>query len=184
MGFLFTAGKYLAGTYWLYYSIHGIGKAPIALTLFVMLAMVAILSAYTAFLGYALARWLPAASVAGKKLRLGSDEWALVFRYLLVLPAAWVILEWFRGWFLSGFPWLALGYAHLDTPLGALAPVGGVYAVSFAVALCAGAAALLVIGSARMRATAAAAAVAVTAIGYRVEQTCLDGADRSAHDGR
>ena len=162
---------YLAGTYWLYHSIHGIGKAPIWLTLFVMLAMVAILSAYTAFVGYALARWFPAsvlspAAKTGAAAGTVSSNAPLAIRYLLILPAAWVLLEWFRGWFLSGFPWLALGYSHLDTPLAGLAPVGGVYTLSLAVAMCAGAAALLVIGSTRTRMVAVSAILALWTIGF------------------
>src|SRR5690606_40014709 len=75
---------------------------------------------------------------------------------LLVMPAAWVLLEWFRGWFLSGFPWLALGYTHLDTPISGLAPVGGVYTVSLAVAMCAGALAAILRGNLRVRIVALA----------------------------
>lgn len=145
-GFLFTAGTYLAGTYWLYNSIHTIGNAPIWLTLFVMLALVAIMAGYMALLGYALQRWLPA------------QGW---IRWLLVLPAAIVLLEWFRGWFLSGFPWLALGYTQTDTWLAAFAPVGGVYTVSLAVTLCAGAITALILGAKNIR-IAAAAVIAVT----------------------
>jgi apolipoprotein N-acyltransferase len=140
-GFLFTAGTYLAGTYWLYHSIHTIGNAPIWLTLFVMAALVAIMSAYMAFVAYALKRWVPAQGA---------------LRWLLVLPAAIVILEWFRGWFLSGFPWLALGYTQTDTWLAGLAPVGGVYTVSLAVTLCAGAVTALVLGDKNNRIAALA----------------------------
>ena len=60
-----------------------------------MLGLVAIMGAYTALIGYVAARWF-----AGRGLA----------RWLLVLPALWVLTEWVRGWFLSGFPWLALGY--------------------------------------------------------------------------
>jgi apolipoprotein N-acyltransferase len=149
LGFLFTAGVYLAGTYWLYHSIHEIGHAPLWLTLFIMLALVAIMSAYSAFVGYALARWLPS--------RAPQHE---AIRFMLILPAAWTLLEWFRGWFLSGFPWLALGYTHIDTPLAGFAPVGGVYSMSFIVAVCAGAIATLIVGATRAR----IAAVAVVAV--------------------
>ena len=38
-GFLFTAGTFLAGTYWLYHSVYKIGHAPIALTIFVIVAI-------------------------------------------------------------------------------------------------------------------------------------------------
>ena len=42
---------------------------------------------------------------------------------LLLLPSVWVLLEWVRGWFLSGFPWLSLGYSQLQAPLAGLAIV-------------------------------------------------------------
>lgn len=144
-GFLFVAGTYLAGTYWLYHSIHTIGHAPMWLTLFAMLALVAIMAAYMALLGYVLKRWIPGQAA---------------LRWLLVLPAAIVILEWFRGWFLSGFPWLALGYTQTDTWLAGFAPIGGVYTVSLAVTLCAGAVTGLVLGNKNTR-IAAASIIAV-----------------------
>ncbi len=50
----------------------------------------------------------------------------------LVLPVLWVLLEWLRGWALSGFPWLSLGYAMIDSPLKGWAPLFGVYGVSWA----------------------------------------------------
>jgi apolipoprotein N-acyltransferase len=149
-GFLFTAGTYLAGTYWLYNSIHTIGDAPIWLTLFVMGALVAIMAAYMAAVGYALQRWVPAR---------GSIRW------LLVLPAAIVLLEWFRGWFLSGFPWLALGYTQIDTWLAGYAPVGGIYTVSLAVTLCAGAVTALVLGDKNVRIAAASLIAIVWLVG-------------------
>jgi apolipoprotein N-acyltransferase len=50
----------------------------------------------------------------------------------LVLPALWVLLEWLRGWLLSGFPWLSTGYAMIDSPLAGWAPILGVYGVTWA----------------------------------------------------
>ena len=158
-GWLFTAGTFIAGTYWLYHSIHLIGHAPVWLTLVLMLGMVAIMGGYTALLGYAVARW----GSAGGPLR-----------FLVLLPAGWVLTEWLRGWFLSGFPWLALGYSQLDTPLAAYAPVGGVYLVSLAVAVTAGALVLLVSGNRQSRTIAVVALLlawgCATALG-RVEWT-------------
>ncbi|HXQ63225.1 MAG TPA: apolipoprotein N-acyltransferase [Steroidobacteraceae bacterium] len=122
-GFGFGAGLFLAGTYWLYTSIHVFGQAPLALALLLMLGLVAIMGLYTAGLAWLLMRF-----AADRPLPM----------LLAAVPAGWVLLEWFRGWFLSGFPWLAVGYSHLDTPLAGFAPVVGIYGVSLAVALTAG----------------------------------------------
>lgn len=116
LGFWFGSGTFSLGTYWLYISIHGpAGGAPIWLTLFIMGALVAIMAAYHALMGFLAVRFLPA-----------SGPW----RHLLGVPALWLLIEWLRGWFLSGFPWLSLGYSQTDTWLAGFAPVGGVYFIS------------------------------------------------------
>jgi apolipoprotein N-acyltransferase len=124
LGLAFGLGLYAAGTWWLYISIHFFGEAPVWLTLPIMAALVAIMAAWQALLGYVVVRWLAPRSSAG---------------CLLVVPAAWVLIEWWRGWFLSGFPWLSLGYSQTDTWLAGLAPVGGVHLLSFALLVGSGA---------------------------------------------
>jgi apolipoprotein N-acyltransferase len=145
-GFAFVGGLFLAGTYWLYVSIHVFGRAPIPLALFLMLGMVAIMGSYAAATGWALARWFPRARLAG---------------LLLVVPAAWVGMEWFRGWFLSGFPWLAVGYSQIDTWLAGWAPVVGVYGVSLAAAVTAGGIVAAIGGAGRERLAALAVIAAL-----------------------
>jgi len=129
LGFWFNAGTFAAGTYWLYISIHVFGGAPLWIAVLLMLGLVAIMGLYHAALGYAIARWLPARGA---------------WRWLAGIPAAWLLVEWLRGWLFSGFSWLSLGYAQTDTWLARLAPVGGVYAVSGATLLSAGALVMLV----------------------------------------
>ena len=150
-GFLFTAATFLAGTYWLYHSIHLIGQAPVWIALFLMFGMVSVMGAYTALLGWALVRYGPPAGP---------------LRHLVVAPAGLVLIEWLRGWLFSGFPWLALGYTQLDTGLAAWAPVGGVYAVGLAVAVLAGALATLLAGGRVARAIAAATVIALCVGSY------------------
>ena len=48
---------------------------------------------------------------------------------MIGIPAAWLLIEWFRSWFLSGFGSLAVGYSQTDTWLGHLAPVTGQYGI-------------------------------------------------------
>ncbi len=139
LGFFFGLGLYAAGTWWLYISIRIFGEAPVIVALAVMLALVLIMAAYQALLGYLVCRWLRPGSPGGR---------------LLWVPAAWVLVEWWRGWFLTGFPWLSLGYSQTDTWLAGLAPVGGVPLVSFS--LLAGAGALLVLAQQRGAVRAAA----------------------------
>jgi apolipoprotein N-acyltransferase len=136
LGFLFTAATFAAGTYWLYVSIHIFGGAPLWLAFFLMLGLVAIMGLYQAGLGYCVARFLP------------RSGWV---RWLVALPAAWVLLEWWRGWFLSGFSWLSLGYSQTDTPLAGFAPILGVYGLSALLLSGAGALTALALGTARLR---------------------------------
>lgn len=122
-GFLYGAAVFLAGTYWLYHSIHILGKAPLLLALLLMLGLVAIMGLYHALLGYLVVRG---------RLQSGLAGW------LVGLPFSWVLMEWWRGWFLTGFPWLSVGYSQSDGLLGSLAPVLGVYGISLALAVSAG----------------------------------------------
>jgi apolipoprotein N-acyltransferase len=65
----------------------------------------------------------------GKKIA-GAASWPV---QLSVFALLWVLLEWLRGWILTGFPWLALGYSQIDTPLQGYAPLLGVFGVTLVV---------------------------------------------------
>jgi apolipoprotein N-acyltransferase len=122
-GFLFGVAEFGFGLYWLYISIHIVSGAPVWATMLVIVAVVVAMALYGA-IACALAVWiLPRAGI---------------WRWALLLPGLWVVLEWLRGWVLSGFPWLSLGYSQIDSALKGYAPVLGVYGVSLAVAVSAG----------------------------------------------
>ncbi len=85
---------------------------------------------------------------------------------LLILPAAWVLVEWARTQGYFAFPWGTLGYAWLDVAPGQLAEHVGVYGLSLLVTV---PAALLAWPWARLRPAAAperlqGAALAVAAV--------------------
>ncbi len=123
-GWLFGLAFFGCGVYWIYISIHHFGKAPIPLAVLILGLMVAFLALFPALQGYLLNRIYP------------QNNWR---KFLVAFPVIWVILEWMRGLVLSGFPWLFLGYGHIDSPLRGWATIFGVYGVSFAIAQTAGA---------------------------------------------
>ena len=127
LGLAFGLGLFAAGISWIYVSLHDYGYMPMYLALFATLSFAAFLALFTALAGFMQAR-----------LR-ATPMWHL----LLVMPAAWVLIEWLRGMIFTGFPWLTLGYAHADSPLAGYAPLFGVYGVSLAAALSAALLALI-----------------------------------------
>jgi len=130
LGWLYGLGLYGTGVSWVYHSIHDYGHAPAALAAALTFLFVATLSlAFAASFGYAFVRLF-------KNSQSGN---------LLGFPALWILFEWSRSWFLTGFPWLFSGYAHTDTVLAQWAPVLGIYGVSFIVALSASTLYLLIV---------------------------------------
>lgn len=128
LGFSFGMGLFCVGVGWIYVALHDYGYMHPLLALLATGLFAALIALYPAAAGYAQAR-------------LGGG---VAVRLLWVMPAFWVLLEWLRGWLLTGFPWLSLGYSQVpDSPLAGYAPVFGVYGVSLAVALSAGALAWL-----------------------------------------
>ncbi|MBM4220597.1 MAG: apolipoprotein N-acyltransferase, partial [Gammaproteobacteria bacterium] len=134
--FSFGFGAFVAGTWWLYISIHDFGglAAPIAAS--VVLLLILIMALYHA-------AWILLCSL----VRCESRAWQL----LAILPAGWTLIEWLRGWMFSGFPWLSIGYGQIDGPLAAWAPLVGVHGISLLVLLIAGALAVLIAGEVRTR---------------------------------
>lgn len=163
-GYLFGVGLFGAGVFWIYHSLHLFGAAIAPLAAFITALFVAVLALYPALLGYLLARFAPRFPAI-----------ALVACY----PAAWVLFEWWRGWFLTGFPWLLLGTAHVDTALAGYVPVAGAYGASLVAAVMAGTASWMAVrGSLRTLAGGAAALVLVWAVGVglsRIEWTEPEG---------
>ncbi len=123
LGYAYGLGKYGLGVSWVFVSIHQYGNASIPLAALLVALFVAGLALFPA-----LFTWLWGRFVYRSDVPLG---WCNATSFAL----AFVLHEWVTTWLLTGFPWLLLGYAHLDTVLASLAPVGGVLLISLAVAL-------------------------------------------------
>ncbi len=153
-GFYCGCGLFLAGTHWFYVSIHVFGEAPLWVAIFLLVGLVLIMGLYYAATAWTICR------LAGGGLTL----------FVVIAPAVWVLVEWLRGWFLSGFPWMTLGYSQIDSPLAGFAPVAGVYGVSLALLLSATALLAAVLSIAQRRAKFAVLAIIPWLVGYALQQ--------------
>lgn len=126
LGFMFGAGLFSTGGYWLYTGLMRHGGYSMLIAVAGTGAVVVVCAAHVA--------------LAGVARVFCADPSRRLLRLLVVMPSAWVVAEWLRTWSLTG--WLSLGYGQIDGPLAGYAPIGGVQLVSFASAIIAGALAL------------------------------------------
>ncbi|MEM8941128.1 MAG: apolipoprotein N-acyltransferase [Pseudomonadota bacterium] len=117
-GWLFGIGLFGTGCSWVFVSIHTYGNASVLLAGLLTFAFCAGLA-----LLYALQSWIYVRIVR-----------PLPGGMLLGFAALWVFGEWTRSWLLTGFPWMYLGYAHVDTWIAGWGPVFGVFGLSFVIA--------------------------------------------------
>lgn len=123
IGLAFGLGLFLCGVSWVYVSLHDFGAMPAPLAAIATFLFCAFLALFPACAGY-----LFAATPCRED-----------FRAVLLMPAAWTLLEWVRGWIFTGFPWLALGYSQVPaSPLAGYAPIAGIYGVTLATVASAG----------------------------------------------
>jgi apolipoprotein N-acyltransferase len=133
-GWLFNFACYALGLYWLYVSMHDYGGLSSPLAAAGVLALSGFIALFPAA-GGVLARWLaplPAGATPARRLRAA-----------LAFACGFTALEWVRGTLWTGFPWLNIGYAHVDSPLAGWAPILGVYGVAWFAAFCAASLAVL-----------------------------------------
>jgi apolipoprotein N-acyltransferase len=148
LGLAFGTAWLAAGVWWLFISMHRYGNLPAWMAALAVLALALALSIYLALAMAAVARW-----------RSGS-----LLRDTIYFSAAWLLAELARTWLFTGFPWLASGYAQVDSPLAVLAPWLGVLGIG---AVLAAIAALWArAASHRVTATASVGVAAFAGVGW------------------
>lgn len=105
-GFSYGLGWFATGISWVHVAISEFGGMPIFVSVLLMALLVAYLALFPALAGYL------------------SIKYQHKVGFALFLPA-WLFTEWLRSWFLTGFPWLSLGYTQTNGPLSGFAPVLG-----------------------------------------------------------
>ncbi len=119
-GWIF-ATAWLCGTFWwLFISMHVYGGLASPLAVIAVLGLAAFLGSY-----YAAACAVYVALRGSRNTRLSAIARPAVF------ASAWLIAELARAYLWTGFPWGASGYAFVDTWANWLAPLVGVYGISF-----------------------------------------------------
>ncbi|MEY4591562.1 MAG: hypothetical protein RIR18_457 [Pseudomonadota bacterium] len=128
---LFGLGFFGVGVSWVYISLHDFGEMAVLLAVVATFLFCALLASFHALFGFLF---------VFLRNRFSQLQ-PLTLRPLAVLFAVlWGLTDWLRGWVLSGFPWLSLGYSQLsvDPTLGPLAgyfPLLGVFGVGLMTAL-------------------------------------------------
>jgi apolipoprotein N-acyltransferase len=118
--YLFGLGMFGIGVSWIsesfqYNQLHG------PLVAFLTAGFVAFLALFPALWGWSVAR-------VSRRI---SRAWV----WLAYAPAAWILVEWLRGWLFTGFTWMQVGYSTIDTPLSGLVPILGVYGAGWSIVL-------------------------------------------------
>jgi apolipoprotein N-acyltransferase len=161
-GWLFGFTTYSVGLYWLFISMHRYGDLAAPLAVAGVLALSAFLALFPATASALTRRFAP----------LGADaKPSGILASTLTWAAMWAGFEWLRAVLLTGFPWLNIGYAHVDSPIAGWAPVLGVHGMAFVAAFVAAAIASLWQPSRKKamdsrQAMAAGVAVALAAAGW------------------
>lgn len=125
IGFFWGFGQFATGISWVQISIDNFGGMPKVASLFLMFLLVSYLSLYPMLFSAILNRFFPnTESLLAKRTR-----------FFLAVPVIWLLSDFSRGWVMTGFPWLWLGYSQIDGPLAGFAPVGGVQLITLAILL-------------------------------------------------
>ncbi len=128
MGLAFGYGLFGFGVSWVYISLNVYGGMPAWMGSIAVLLFAGILAVFIGLTTYFAARLFPQGGV----------------KRILVLAPSWVVFEWIKSWIFTGFAWMELGVSQTPSWFFGFAPLGGVYLVSFLVAISASCLVLLV----------------------------------------
>lgn len=124
LGWWFGMGYFGVGVSWGFVAIHVFGLSSIFAAVVLTFIGVSFMAAYISLQSYVSVLFIKKINLENKKIIV-----------LVIFPLFWALFEWFRGWFLTGFPWLSLGYSQTNSFLSGYASVLGVYGVSWLTAL-------------------------------------------------
>ena len=117
LGLSFGLGYFVLGLWWIFISLHDVGGMNVALSSIAVFLLAGLMAIYFA-----------CATLALHFVR-GS------FFFGLLLAASWVVAEYLRGIFFTGFPWMGLSETQVYGPFAPIAPYLGGLGCTFFVVL-------------------------------------------------
>lgn len=120
IGYAWGIGQFTTGISWVHISIDTFGGMPKIASVFLMAMLIGYLAIYPALFAGLLNRFTPQNNRT---------------RFFILAPALWLISDWLRGWVMTGFPWLWLGYSQIDSPMASFAPIGGVELITLLIVM-------------------------------------------------
>ncbi|WP_320408691.1 apolipoprotein N-acyltransferase [Blochmannia endosymbiont of Camponotus (Colobopsis) obliquus] len=122
-GFIWGIGLFGTGVHWIYISMTTFGEISTLTSILITSIFIIYLTFYPTLFSILLVKIWP-----------NSNLWRLT----LGASVLWSVIEFLRGWILTGFPWLQFGYSQINGPLKGLAPIFGVKFITFIIVIISG----------------------------------------------
>ena len=116
VGLAYGSGYFLVGVSWVYVSMVDHAATPIPIAALFTLLFCLGLSLFYVLFAYLYQRYIQTLSPTVR---------------ILAFASLWVALDILRGWLLTGFPWLYMGYSGLTTWLAGYGPVVGQHGMTW-----------------------------------------------------
>lgn len=115
MGFSYGLGWFATGISWVHVAIADFGALPAPVSFLLMALLDSYLALFPALACYLAVRFTRKTNIT-----------------IAIIPL-WLFSEFLRGWLLTGFPWLSVGYTQTQGPLSGLAPIIGEFGLQFVI---------------------------------------------------
>jgi apolipoprotein N-acyltransferase len=125
---VFSTAWLCGSIWWLYISMHTYGGLPSWLAAFAVFLLSGCMALFYVLACMGFYQLMPKNDA---KMAVAGVSYAYT---AIIFAACWMLAEMARGTWLTGFPWGAIGYSHVDGPFASLAPYVGVYGMSFVTA--------------------------------------------------
>ena len=125
---VFSTAWMCGSIWWLYISMHNYGGLPSWLAAFAVLLLSSCLALFY-MLVCMIFHHIIVKTVKNRQKQAVAGEFTAC--NAIIFAACWMLAEMARGTWLTGFPWGAVGYSHVDGPLAGLASSIGVYGMCF-----------------------------------------------------